>query len=124
MTRPILWAIPRPGGPSSANLLHTISRLTARVCALIPTLRNCIMHAARYSIWNVCTVTGQSAIRFSTNEMIRQMHLAMLKAHNVFVDEARVAGVAKDRVFGEATRQLRWHYQWFVLNEFLPALVG
>ena len=36
-------------------------------------------------------------------------------------------GVAEwhdDRVFDEAARQLRWHYQWIVLNEFLPALVG
>ena len=27
-------------------------------------------------------------------------------------------------VFDEAARQLRWHYQWIVLNEFLPTLVG
>jgi heme peroxidase len=27
-------------------------------------------------------------------------------------------------MFDEAARQLRWHYQWIVLNEFLPALVG
>ena len=48
----------------------------------------------------------------------------MLKAHNTFVDEARLAGAGDDHVFDEATRQLRWHYQWIVLNEFLPALVG
>jgi hypothetical protein len=48
----------------------------------------------------------------------------MLKAHNAFVDEARRTGVANDRVFDEAARQLRWHYQWIILNEFLPALVG
>jgi hypothetical protein len=27
-------------------------------------------------------------------------------------------------VFGEASRQLRWHYQWTVLHEFLPSLIG
>ena len=27
-------------------------------------------------------------------------------------------------MFDEAARQLRWHYQWIVLNEFLLALVG
>lgn len=53
-----------------------------------------------------------------------QLHLAILKAHNAFVDEVRLAGAAHDRVFDEAARQLRWHYQWIVLNEFLPALVG
>ena len=56
--------------------------------------------------------------------LMSQLHLAMLKAHNAFVDEVRRAGVAGDRVFDEAARQLRWHYQWIVLNEFLPALVG
>jgi hypothetical protein len=48
----------------------------------------------------------------------------MLKAHNAFVDDARQSGTANDRVFEEAARQLRWHYQWIVLHEFLPALVG
>src|SRR4029077_18749746 len=41
-----------------------------------------------------------------------------------FVDEARLAGVSNDRVFDEAARRLRWHYQWIVLNEFLPTLAG
>jgi hypothetical protein len=56
--------------------------------------------------------------------LMSQLHLAMLEAHNAFVDEARLAGVANDHVFDEAARQLRWHYQWIVLNEFLPTLVG
>lgn len=62
--------------------------------------------------------------RNDSHLLISQFHLAMLKAHNVFVDEARLAGVANDRVFDEASRQLRWHYQWVVLHEFLPSLVG
>jgi len=62
--------------------------------------------------------------RNDSHMLISQLHLAMLKAHNVLVDEARLTGVASDRVFDEAARQLRWHYQWIVLNEFLPALVG
>ncbi len=62
--------------------------------------------------------------RNDTHLLISQLHLAMLKAHNTFVDEARLRGVPNGRVFEEAARQLRWHYQWTVLNEFLPALVG
>ena len=62
--------------------------------------------------------------RNDSHLLISQMHLAMLKAHNRFVDEARLGGIANDRVFDETARQLRWHYQWFVLNEFLPAVVG
>jgi Animal haem peroxidase len=62
--------------------------------------------------------------RNDSHMLISQLHLAMLKAHNTFVDEARLAGAANDRVFDEAAQQLRWHYQWVILNEFLPALVG
>jgi hypothetical protein len=62
--------------------------------------------------------------RNDSHMLMSQLHLAMLKAHNSFVDEARLAGIANDRVFEEAARQLRWHYQWIVLGEFLPTLVG
>jgi hypothetical protein len=62
--------------------------------------------------------------RNDSHMLISQLHLAMLKAHNGFVDEARLAGVANEQVFDAAARQLRWHYQWIVLNEFLPGLVG
>jgi hypothetical protein len=62
--------------------------------------------------------------RNDSHMLMSQLHLAMLKVHNAFVDIARLNGVADDRVFDEAARQLRWHYQWIVLNEFLPTLVG
>jgi hypothetical protein len=62
--------------------------------------------------------------RNDSHMLISQLHLAMLKAHNAFVDESRLAGAANDQEFDEAARQLRWHYQWIILNEFLPALVG
>jgi hypothetical protein len=62
--------------------------------------------------------------RNDSHMLISQLHLAMLKAHNGFVDEVRLAGTAKGREFDEAARQLRWHYQWLILNEFLPTLVG
>jgi hypothetical protein len=62
--------------------------------------------------------------RNDSHMLMSQLHLAMLKAHNSFVDQARRAGVTNDRVFNEAALQLRWHYQWLILNEFLPTLVG
>jgi hypothetical protein len=60
--------------------------------------------------------------RNDSHVLMSQLHLGMLKAHNSFVDEARRTGAAN--AFDEAARQMRWHYQWTVLNEFLPALVG
>jgi len=62
--------------------------------------------------------------RNDSHMLISQLHLAMLKAHNLFVDEARASGTPADGVFEAAARQLRWHHQWIVLHEFLPALVG
>jgi hypothetical protein len=62
--------------------------------------------------------------RNDSHMLISQLHLAMLKAHNAFVDEARAASVPDAHVFDHASRELRWHYQWSILNEFLPALVG
>jgi Animal haem peroxidase len=62
--------------------------------------------------------------RNDSHMLMSQLHLAMLKAHNKFVDEARLGGAPSDHVFDEATTQLRWHYQWIILNEFLPTLVG
>jgi hypothetical protein len=62
--------------------------------------------------------------RNDSHMLMSQLHLAMLKAHNSFVDEARLAGAADDHVFNDAARQSRWHYQWTVLNEFLPTLAG
>jgi hypothetical protein len=62
--------------------------------------------------------------RNDSHQLISQFHLAMLRAHNTFVDEARAHGIAGERVFHEASRQMRWHYQWIVLHEFLPSLIG
>jgi len=62
--------------------------------------------------------------RNDSHMLISQLHLAMLKAHNMFVDDARLNGTPADYVFEAAARQLRWHHQAIILHEFLPALVG
>jgi hypothetical protein len=62
--------------------------------------------------------------RNDSHMLISQLHLAMLKAHNMFVDVARLNGTPADSVFEAAARNLRWHHQWIILHEFLPGLVG
>ena len=62
--------------------------------------------------------------RNDSHTLMAQMHLAMLKAHNASVEDARRRGVPERDVFAVAARELRWHYQWIVLDEFLPSLVG
>jgi hypothetical protein len=61
--------------------------------------------------------------RNDSHMLMSQMHLAMLKVHNAFVDDARRQGVAEADVFTSAMRETRWHYQWAVIHEFLPSLV-
>jgi hypothetical protein len=56
--------------------------------------------------------------------LVSQLHVAMLRLHNAFVDDARRDGVPEDKVFESAVRQTQWHYQWTILHEFLPSLVG
>jgi hypothetical protein len=62
--------------------------------------------------------------RNDSHMLISQLHLAMLKAHNMFVDVARLSGTPADSIFEAASRNLRWHHQSIVLHEFLPGLVG
>ena len=45
--------------------------------------------------------------------------------HNHLVDEIRARSSLEPlEVFAEARRLTTWHYQWLILNEFLPLFVG
>jgi hypothetical protein len=62
--------------------------------------------------------------RNDTHLFVSQLHVAMLKLHNVVVDRLRARGVLEEGLFEEARRITRWHYQWVVLHDFLPRLIG
>lgn len=55
---------------------------------------------------------------------VNQLQVALIHAHNLLVRRLREDGEPEPSVFDEARRALTWHYQWVVLNDFLPALVG
>jgi hypothetical protein len=55
---------------------------------------------------------------------VNQLQVALIHAHNLLVDRLREDGEPEAIVFDEARRALTWHYQWVLLNEFLPTLVG
>lgn len=92
---------------------------------------------------------GRTAIigdpRNDENLIIAGLQVAFLLFHNRVVDALRDAGedhrlahqeakslglsevAASDRdrnVFAEARRLVTWHYQWIIVHEFLPAIVG
>ncbi len=62
--------------------------------------------------------------RNDTHLFISQLHLAFLHFHNRMVDRLRNNGVSATELFERAARMVRWHYQWIVLHEFLPLIVG
>jgi hypothetical protein len=62
--------------------------------------------------------------RNDENTIVSQLHVAFLKFHNAVVDHLRGKGVSNSQVFEQAQRMVRWHYQWIILHEFLPKIVG
>lgn len=55
---------------------------------------------------------------------VNQLQVALIHAHNLLVRRLREDGEPESSVFDEARRALTWHYQWVLLNDFLPTLVG
>lgn len=67
--------------------------------------------------------------RNDENVIVSQLHVAILKFHNAIVDQLRknkgkIDEIEESQVFAQAQRMVRWHYQWIILNEFLPKIVG
>ena len=63
--------------------------------------------------------------RNDENLIVSQIQLAFLKFHNVVLDAVRDRlGLAGREAFFRAQQLVRWHYQWVVLFDFLPRIVG
>ncbi len=64
--------------------------------------------------------------RNDENIIVAQLQLAFLKFHNAIIDFLKAErGITEPNVlFREAQRMTRWHYQWVVIHDFLPRLVG
>jgi Animal haem peroxidase len=62
--------------------------------------------------------------RNDSHLFMAQLHVAMLKMHNCLVDHLRADGVAEREVFDRARGGTSWHYQWAVVHDYLPTLVG
>jgi hypothetical protein len=62
--------------------------------------------------------------RNDSHIFMSQLQLAFIRAHNRLVDRLRADGVDEPRLFDEARRGLTWHYQWVIVNEFLPVVAG
>jgi len=58
--------------------------------------------------------------------ILSQFHLAMLRFHNAVTARVRAehATWSSEDVFEEAQRMVRWHYQWIIVNEFMPTIIA
>ncbi|MER7072485.1 heme peroxidase family protein [Terrabacter sp. NPDC000476] len=65
--------------------------------------------------------------RNDENLVVSQLQLAMLRFHNAVLADVRDdlgAAYTLEEVFAETQRIVRWHYQWMVVHQFLPATIG
>lgn len=66
--------------------------------------------------------------RNDENVILSQLHLAMLSFHNAVTDylaqQPAYQHASADVIFRDARRLVTWHYQWIILHEFLPTLIG
>lgn len=64
--------------------------------------------------------------RNDENLIISGLHAAFLLFHNRAVDYVRAErpSISNDEAFAAARRLTTWHYQWIILHEFLPHVVG
>ena len=62
--------------------------------------------------------------RNDANAIIAQLHLLFIRFHNAVVEQLARSGVPDVDLFEQAQKIVRWHYQWIVVHEFLPKVVG
>lgn len=58
--------------------------------------------------------------RNDENVIVSQLHGTFLQLHNRLVDDLKEKGAK----FDDVQRMVRWHYQYVVLNDFLPRICG
>ncbi|HEU4422016.1 MAG TPA: heme peroxidase family protein [Pilimelia sp.] len=62
--------------------------------------------------------------RNDENIIISGLQAAMILFHNRVVDRLRAEGVPPSTLFDRARQLVTWHYQWIIVNEFLPQIIG
>ncbi|MGA8112469.1 MAG: peroxidase family protein, partial [Actinocatenispora sp.] len=55
---------------------------------------------------------------------VSQLQVAMIGVHNRLVERVRAEGLRGGDVFAAARRETAWHYQWVILEDYLPRTVG
>jgi hypothetical protein len=73
-------------------------------------------------------VQGRALIgdpRNDENLIVSQLHSVMLRFHNKMLEKvAAETTLTGSDLLKETQRRVRWHYQWVVIHDFLPRVVG
>ena len=117
--------------PSDRDKFLIEERPYSQITGLVtkpPTSQDIIYDVKPDVVWDVPrNDDGTAKIADPRNDqtlIILQLHVAMQMFHNKLVDLMRKNGIPRSAVFESARRLARWHYQWMVTHEFLPAIVG
>ncbi len=73
------------------------------------------------------SVHGRAIIgdpRNDENRVVSQLQLGFIRFHNRVADTLHALGLREEELARECRRVTTWHYQWAVLRDFLPAVVG
>lgn len=63
--------------------------------------------------------------RNDENTIVGQLHLLFLRLHNKIADEVTDDDtVLRESKFDEVQTRVRWHYQWMLLYDLLPRVIG
>lgn len=60
--------------------------------------------------------------RNDENYLVAQMHLLFMKFHNKLIDFYKPT-ISKDKLFAFVKKQVIFHYQWLIVNDYLPRTV-
>lgn len=62
--------------------------------------------------------------RNDENRIVSQLQLALINFHNKMADSRHADGLRGHSLYEAARQDTVWHYQWAVINDFLPAMAG
>ncbi len=100
------------GGPTGSGYLYDYSDAASFLVSGTDVPRN---------------IQGVAIIGDARNDshfFMNRLHLAFMQAHNTIVARLKASGCAPDMLFAQARQRVMWFYQWVIVNEFLPVLVG
>jgi hypothetical protein len=103
------------GGPAANPELYEADQLHLKVNGRdLPRDPSCVVPIPAASTNTPCPAILVEP-RNDENQVIAQLHVAFLRAHNALIDQGYSYQLAREL--------MRWRYQWIVVHEFLPEVL-